>query len=74
MSQTVAKHRGSQLSPHNNEFKFPIVLPLEIPSPASDDIVNPNLGNIYVMRDILNFRRLKPNNILRANIRLELLV
>jgi len=52
MPQTVAKHCGSQLSPHNNELKFPIVLLLEIPPPASAGIVNPRLGNIYVMPDI----------------------
>ena len=52
MSQTVAKHRGSQLSPHNNELKFPIDLPLEIPPPANEDIVNPRLGKIYVMPNI----------------------
>lgn len=74
MSQTVATHHGSQLSLHNNELKCPIVLPLEIPPPASEDIINPRSGSIYLIPDMWNFKGLKQNNILRDNIRLELCV
>jgi hypothetical protein len=39
-------------APHNKELKCPIVLTFEIPPPASENIINPRSGNIYVITDI----------------------
>jgi hypothetical protein len=41
--------------------------------PDSEDVFNPMSGNIHVIPDIRNFRRLRQNNILQGNIRQEFL-